>query len=64
MIIQEFVFEMRCGMKEFDHILYRSSKKGLKNSSLNGDLNPDLCNVGAVLHQLSCQANWEQVLVR
>ena len=40
-----------------------SSKKGLKNSGLNGDLNPDLCDAGAVLHQLSHQANWEQVVM-
>ena len=26
------------------------------------DLNPDLCNTGAVLHQLSCQVNWELVM--
>ena len=25
------------------------------------DSNPDLCNAGAVLHQLSCQAKWELV---
>ena len=23
---------------------------------------PDLCDAGAVLHQLSCQANWELVV--
>ena len=26
-------------------------------------LNPDLCNAGAVLHQLSYQANWELVIM-
>ena len=35
-----------------------SSKKGL-----NGDSNPDLCDAGVVLHQLSYQANWEQVIM-
>ena len=25
--------------------------------------NPDLCDAGAVLHQLNYQANWEQVVV-
>ena len=35
-----------------------SSEKGL-----NGDSNPDLCDAGAVLTQLGCQANWEQVVV-
>ena len=42
------MFEMQCGMKEFDHRIYisllkSSSEKSLKNSGLNGDLNPDLC---------------------
>ena len=27
------------------------------------DLNPALCNVGAVLSQLSYQANWELVVI-
>ena len=27
------------------------------------DLNPDLCDSSAVLYQLSCQANWEQVII-
>ena len=47
-------------------VFYRrlsSSERGLKNSCLNGDSNPDLCDAGAVLHQLSYQANWEQVVV-
>ena len=26
-------------------------------------LNPDLCNAGAVLYQLSYQANWELVIM-
>ena len=34
-----------------------SSEKHLKNSGLNGDPKPDPCNAGAVLYQLSCQAN-------
>ena len=33
-----------------------SSKKGMKNPGLNGDSNHDLCDVGAVLYQLSYQA--------
>ena len=40
-----------------------SSEKGLKNSSLNGDSNPGLGDASAVLHQLSYQANWEQVVM-
>ena len=46
-------------LNEFDHrilALLSSSEKGL-----NGVLNPDLCD--AVLHQLSCQADWEEVVV-
>ena len=39
-----------------------SSEKHLKNSGLNGDPKPDLCNAGAVLYQLSSQANWELVI--
>ena len=39
-----------------------NSKKGLENSGLNGDLNPNLCDGGAVLYQLNHQANWELVM--
>ena len=68
MIIQEFVFEMWCGMSEFDHrikaLLKHAQKResGLRNSGLNGDSYPDLCDAGGVLHQLSCKAYWEQVV--
>ena len=54
-------------MSEFDHRnFYRclsSSEKGLRNSGLNGDSNPYLCDAAAVLYQLSHQANWEQVIM-
>ena len=40
-----------------------SIEKGLKNSGLNGDSNPYFCDAGAVLNQLSYQANWEQVFM-
>ena len=30
---------------------------------MNGDSNPDLCDAGEVLHQLSYQANWGQVVM-
>ena len=33
-------------------------------SGPNGDSNPDLCNALPVLHQLSYQANWVQVITR
>ena len=36
----------------FYHCL-SSSEKGLKNSGLSGDLNPELCDTGAVLYQFS-----------
>ena len=54
-IIYGFVFEMQSGMNECDHrISYRrlsSSKKGLKNSGLNEDCNPDLYDAsGRTLH--------------
>ena len=44
-------------------LLLSSSEKGLKSSGLNGDSNPDLCDAGAVLYQLSYQTNWEQVVM-
>ena len=48
MIIQGFVFEMRSGMNECDHHIFQlclsRSEKGPKNSGLNCDSNPDLCN--------------------
>ena len=33
--------------------------EGSKNSGLNGNSNANLCDAGAVLYQLSYQANWE-----
>ena len=35
-----------------------------KNSGLNGIRTYDLCDAGAVLYQLSYQANWELVIIR
>ena len=35
-----------------------------KNSGLNGIRTHDLCDTGAVLHQLSYQANWDLVIIR
>ena len=34
----------------------------MKRSGRNGDSNPDLCDAGVVLYQLSYQANWVQVV--
>ena len=34
-----------------------------KNSGLNGIRTHDLCDTGAVLYQLSYQANWELVIM-
>ena len=56
------VLELRIGMNENDHRSYlslviSSSEKGQKNSDLNGDSNLDLCDAGAVLFELSYQAN-------
>ena len=53
----------------FDHHILAllsssSSEKGLKFSGLNGHSNPVLWNAGAVLHQLSYQANLKLVLLR
>ena len=40
-----------------------SEKADLKNSGLNGNSNPDLCDAGAVLRKLSYQANWEPAVM-
>ena len=63
-----YPFEMKIGMNECDHhilplLILSSSEKCLKNSGLNGDSNPDLCDAGAVLHRWSYQANWEQIIM-
>ena len=34
-----------------------------ENFRTERDTNPDLCDVGEVLHHISCQANWEPVVV-
>ena len=51
-------------MKEQVNLIIAFSEKGLKNSGLNGDSNPDLWDAGAVPYQLGYQANWEQVVMR
>ena len=38
--------------------------KPAKKSGLNGIRTHDLCDAGAVLYQLSYQANWELVIIR
>ena len=62
-----FHWQRRQFMNEFDRriwaLLISSSKKGLKISDQNGDWNPDLCDTGAVLYQLSYQAKWERVVM-
>lgn len=40
-----------------------SSEKGLKNSGLNSNLNPNLCHDRALLLNLSYQANWKLVIL-
>ena len=48
-------------------VIYASTavakRKPEKYSGLNGIQTHDLCDTGAVLYQLSCQANWELVNV-
>ena len=39
-----------------------AKRKPEKNSGLYGIQTLDLCDTGAALHQLSYQANWEQVV--
>ena len=58
MIIQKFSMYLKCGLAWMNFIIsfypcLSSSKKNLKNSGLNRDSNPDLCNAIAVLYQLS-----------
>ena len=54
-------------MNEYDRRIFQrclsNSEKGLGNSGLNGDSNPDLCDAGAVLNQFSYKANWELVVM-
>ena len=38
-------------------------EESLKNPGLNGIQTHDLCDVGAVLYQVSYQANWELVIL-
>ena len=42
--------------------LLKQQRERPENSGLKGDSNLDVCNAGAVLHQLSYQANWEKVV--
>ena len=42
---------------------FESAMDKLWNQSNARNLNPDLCNAGAVLYQLSYQANWELVIM-
>ena len=50
-------------MNEFDHCILVLLIKQQQQLGLNRDLNPELCNAGRVLYQLSYQANWEQVIM-
>ena len=62
MKIQQVFLHLKCGLERVNLIIafycyFSSSEKHLRNSGLNGDPKPDPCNAGAVLYQLSCQAN-------
>ena len=54
-------------MNEFDHdilgLLKPQQKRPEKFRSERRDSNPNLCDAGAVLQQLSYQSNWEQVVM-
>ena len=53
-------------MNEFDHritVLVKQQREMLENLGLNGYLDPDLCDVGAVFYQLRYQGNWELVIM-
>ena len=49
-------------MTEFDHRILALLRQ-LRDKNKTGNSNPDLCDGCAVLHQLSSQANWEQVVM-
>ena len=60
----EFLWnEAEWSLQIFLMLLLSSSECGHENSGLNEDSNPDLCDAGAVLYQLSFQANWEQIIM-
>ena len=44
-------------------LLKYSNDYAQNNSGLNEDSHPDLCDSGAVFHQLSYQANWELIVM-
>ena len=44
-------------------LLKCSNDYAQNKSGLNEDSNPDLFDSGAVLHQLSYQANWELIVI-
>ena len=60
---------LNCGERYEDMIAHRSythnlsscEMKAWKKSGLKGIRTHDLCDTGAVLYQLSCQADWELV---
>ena len=47
----------------FTQLKQLRKRKPEKNSALNGIRTHDLCDAGAVFHQLSYQANWKLVIV-
>ena len=55
------VFEMRIRLNEFDHRILALLKQPWERPERH--LNPDFCKAGAVLYQLSYQANWELVVM-
>lgn len=61
------VLELRIETHAYDlHCLQRhrsSSEKGPKISGLPGDSKPDLCDAGALLHQLRYHVTWELVVM-
>ena len=52
---------MSCDMKTWLSQLYTQHKLEKIQASVNGFRTHDLCDTGAVLYQLSYQANWELV---
>ena len=55
------VFEMRIRLNEFDRRILALLKQPWERPERH--LNPDFCKAGAVLYQLSYQANWELVVM-
>ena len=61
-VIESWIVKELSFMTEFDHRILALLKQ-LRDKNKTGNSNPNLCDGCAVLHQLSYQVNWEQVVM-